>query len=389
MSGDDDFIALIDSIYETIHDRDVWPKVLTTLADAMDASQVAITSVDKRDSIVSAVAPRTDPALVSLYKEYWAFNCPLWRHTALQPVGRPFSLDSLMRREEFSATPIFNEWWRRAEYGLAATAANLIMEDNLSALICVTNAPAIDQMTERQTQLFATALRHIIRAIKIRGRLWGLELNKTAALERLDTLQKSAFLVDARARVVFLNSTAKAMLDAEDGIVLRKGRLTNIGDSDTLQTLIASCVEASLKYKAPGGEFSVERAFPCSPLQVSVAPLRSTQRLSEVSWLGLSAPVAIVTVNDPDCERRQLETNLQRRFGLTAAESRLAAEIVKGDGRGAAARRRGITGATARTHLSSIFEKTGTHRQAELVRLLLDVSEARKLGSEPFGPYRG
>jgi DNA-binding CsgD family transcriptional regulator len=35
------------------------------------------------------------------------------------------------------------------------------------------------------------------------------------------------------------------------------------------------------------------------------------------------------------------------------------------------AERLGISFATARTHLSRIFEKTGVHRQAELVRLVL------------------
>jgi DNA-binding CsgD family transcriptional regulator len=48
---------------------------------------------------------------------------------------------------------------------------------------------------------------------------------------------------------------------------------------------------------------------------------------------------------------------------------------LKGDGRSAAGRRHGVSTATARTHLSSIFEKTGTRRQAELIRLLLDAAD--------------
>ena len=43
----------------------------------------------------------------------------------------------------------------------------------------------------------------------------------------------------------------------------------------------------------------------------------------------------------------------------------------------AAARRCGISDATAKTHLTNIFEKTGTHRQAELVRCLLGAAEAQ------------
>jgi DNA-binding CsgD family transcriptional regulator len=61
---------------------------------------------------------------------------------------------------------------------------------------------------------------------------------------------------------------------------------------------------------------------------------------------------------------------IKLRHGLTPAETAFAIEIVKGDGIQASADRLGITRATARTHLSHIFRKTNTSRQAELVRLL-------------------
>ena len=75
---------------------------------------------------------------------------------------------------------------------------------------------------------------------------------------------------------------------------------------------------------------------------MTVMPLRSEAQLADM--IGTRAPVAIVTVKDPEIDRRRREVNLRRRFGLTAAESMLAAEILKGDGRVAAARRRGISG---------------------------------------------
>ncbi|MGH7247371.1 MAG: helix-turn-helix transcriptional regulator, partial [Pseudomonadota bacterium] len=63
----------------------------------------------------------------------------------------------------------------------------------------------------------------------------------------------------------------------------------------------------------------------------------------------------------------------------TSMEAALAAEILRGDGRKAAARRCGITDGTAKSHLSRIFDKTGTHRQAELVRLLLGAAETQDM----------
>src|SRR5208283_4169182 len=180
--------------------------------------------------------------------------------------------------------------------------------------------------------------------------------------------------VDASGTVVRANAAAEDMLDDGAGIFLDNGRLA-VG-SEILQKLITSC---SLLLGGPGGEFKIPREDPRSPLHVTVTPLRSKTQIADFPWIGVGTPVAIVTVRDPDVDRRRREINLRRRFGLTAAEAGLATEILKGDGRIAAATRRGISDATARTHLSSIFEKTGTHRQAELIRLLLDAADEGKI----------
>jgi DNA-binding CsgD family transcriptional regulator len=169
--------------------------------------------------------------------------------------------------------------------------------------------------------------------------------------------------------------------DARDdcgGIFLDKGRLAAAGCPDILQKLIVSCAQTTLALGGPGGELKIPRELPRSLLVVTVTPLRSKARLADVPWIGVGTPVAIVTVRDPDIDRRRREINLRRRFGLTIAESKMAAEILIGDGRAAAARRRGISNATAKTHLSSIFDKTGTHRQAELIRLLLHAADENK-----------
>ena len=57
-------------------------------------------------------------------------------------------------------------------------------------------------------------------------------------------------------------------------------------------------------------------------------------------------------------------------FGLTPAESRLAAELAGGSTLVQAAKALNISWETARTHLKTVFMKTNTHRQSELVALL-------------------
>ena len=377
--GPEQLIVLIDLIYEAALDGGLWPGVLIKLADAMGAAHVSITSRDRSADTFAAITPRTDPDFVASYRDYWAFHNPLIPATALRPVGEIYSLDSLMPREDFSATPVCNEWWLPAGRGLAAFGANLLVENQFSALISVANAPDKDGPTVAQTRVFEATLRHIIRAVHISRRFWALDLGPATAPEHLENLPQAIFLAGASASVVFANAAAKAMLDAGDGMLLRDGRLATADGSDALAKLIASCARTSPALGGPGGQLTVPRGHRRPPLQATVTPLRSKARLADVPWIGVGACVAVVTVNDPELDRRWREVNLRSRFGLTVAEAGLAAEILNGHGRKAAARRRGIADATAKTQLSSIFEKTGTHRQAELVRLLLDATQAKEV----------
>ncbi|WP_428825130.1 helix-turn-helix transcriptional regulator [Azonexus sp. IMCC34842] len=66
-------------------------------------------------------------------------------------------------------------------------------------------------------------------------------------------------------------------------------------------------------------------------------------------------------------------------FGLSAAEARLARAICHGDSVEEYAREQGLRLPTVRTQLSSIFNKTGTTRQATLVRLIAGIPVVRDL----------
>ena len=60
-----------------------------------------------------------------------------------------------------------------------------------------------------------------------------------------------------------------------------------------------------------------------------------------------------------------------RRYAITPAESRVMMLIVQGMTIAEAAETLGISLPTAKTHLARLFDKTGTSRQADLVRLAM------------------
>jgi DNA-binding CsgD family transcriptional regulator len=376
MISEEKLIALIDLIYEAALDNDLWPRVLRKIADAAGTVQAGMASADRNADIVTAIAPRCDPNLLTLWREYWAVRDPFFSRAILRPAGEIYTLDEIISREEFAATAVFREVWQRANCSLATAASNLVAEENFSALIGISNTPGQDFLSQEQLRLFKIITRHVGRSVRVSRELWKLDLTNLVADEQFEVLPDGAMLVDAFCRVVLANAAATQMLDAGDGMTIHNGRVTIPNAQDALQRLVASCARAAPDLDGPGGELDVARNLPLSPIKMTVAPLRSRIELPDIPWTNVGPPAAIVTIADPDLDRQRRTEKLRRLFGLTNAEAALAVEIMKGDGRRAAAQRCGITDGTAKTHLAHIFEKTRTRRQAELIRLLLSAAKA-------------
>jgi DNA-binding CsgD family transcriptional regulator len=74
---------------------------------------------------------------------------------------------------------------------------------------------------------------------------------------------------------------------------------------------------------------------------------------------------------------------LHQLFGLTAAETRIAIELVRGRGIKEIAAALHVAEGTIRTQLKSILAKTDTHRQADLVGLLARMGQANLSPTPP------
>jgi hypothetical protein len=190
MSTEQERIALIDSIYEAVLDNDRWPSVLERIADAIGTVQVAVASIDRQANIVALLAPRIDPDLAASWRDHWAFRDPFFTRAILRPAWEIYSLDDLISREEFAATPVFSAVWRPANCSLATAATNLV-KNKFCALIGVANVPGRDFLSEGQLRHFEAVTRHVGRAWRISRQLWKLDLANLAAQERFATLAHS------------------------------------------------------------------------------------------------------------------------------------------------------------------------------------------------------
>jgi DNA-binding CsgD family transcriptional regulator len=379
--GADDVLTLIAHIYDAAFEPQLWPQVVSELTDAVGGAQAVLGIHGFSPHSVRMIAPRLDPAFLRSYCDHWGESDIQWQHMNRMPVGRVTLLTPFVASVEVIRTDFYNEWCRPLGLGATALGVNLFSVNGLPVMCGIKPNSREDAFTDQQVALFSALVPHLSRAAEIHYRLWRLELPGGPARSDPEARSQAVIIVDAQARVLFANDVAEELLREREGLAMDASCLsTTTPDAAwSLKRLIGSCAGSGDGSSTPGGALSVARRTR-SALKLVVAPL--PRRNEGAWWYGCSQPAAVILISDPDRERDVRASRLRQAFSLTAAEARLALEICAGGGRAAAAARLQISPGTARIHLQRVFEKTGVHRQAELVEGVMDDDDPA--GPEPF-----
>jgi DNA-binding CsgD family transcriptional regulator len=182
--------------------------------------------------------------------------------------------------------------------------------------------------------------------------------------DAFDRLGYGAVVLARDGQVIDLTSSARRHVNS--CIQINRGQLNAVdrNANEKLQSLIASHVR-------PGGQGAAV------PNGAVVLPQpQGHPVIAYVAWnhnravKESSEAAGIVLLVDPDDQREPADVLLQQAFSLTPAELRLVLGLVKGLSLQAIAQQHGLSVGTLRVHLKSVFAKTGTRRQAQLLTLL-------------------
>lgn len=361
----------IGQICEAALDETLWSGALCAVADLCGAENAALVVADSRLGYSSVVTPRADPDVVSDYAAHWWQYDPTARATASAPVGRLTTLADT-GRELFLQSPFHNEFWHRSGLGAERVAANLIVGDGMFSSLVLQTPRRRDEIDAAMFERFSIFVPHFVRAVKLSRRLYRMEMEATADCLADNRGCAGIIAVDDAARVVFADAGAEALLSGGGGAQVIGGilRLAQPAADSRLRSAVSACA-AGRPLLSASPYIQLERGMGGSPFLIEPVPFRGSIAKKVAVAASRPAPVAMLIIHDPDIKRDVHVAMLRERYSLTPAEAALAIEILKGDGRQAAAGRCGISINTARTHLMRVFEKTGVTRQAELIRLLL------------------
>jgi DNA-binding CsgD family transcriptional regulator len=263
---------------------------------------------------------------------------------------------------------------RSAEPEIFADAANGVLEESLkryARLHIIRNEieGAGDQEMRRRLDLIAP---HVRRAVLI-GKMVDIRKAETAALADVtDGLGAGVFLLDVDARIVHANAAGHAFLRAGDFLRTIGGRLI-IADAPTDQTLREIVAHAGTGVDALGVK-GIAVPLPAADggrFVAHVLPLTTGRRRGTAANYDA---IAALFVRKATLDMPSPSGVIATTYKLTPTELRVLLAIVEIGGVPEVAAALGIAETTVKTHLGRLFDKTGTRRQADLVKLVAGFS---------------
>jgi DNA-binding CsgD family transcriptional regulator len=368
-------LQLIDRIYDAALKPEAWPDVVQSIAMSMGNSKgklfTPLLPVEKGGLGVTIGIPEAaDHVWATQYRDddVWVISGVgkglIWE-------GNVVTDDDLVPEEEFVQSRIYREHLRHLDIGRLCCGVVFDMRPSAMPATVLSAARELARpYSADEKDAMRLLVPHLSRALGVMYRLRDADLKLAVSLAALDRLSVGVVLLDGRGRIAHANGEAERILDARDGLSRGQGFVfaTDAARAHWARVL-PSLFDRSIS-AVPHFSDAVAVARPSgrSPLVLQAAPLGSTH-----AFAAPSEAAAVVFITDPE-RRTELDMAAMRDlYRTTPAEAGLAEWLCRGRTIAQAAVERGISEATARSQLGELFRKTGTSRQADLIRVLMSL----------------
>ncbi|HEV2364499.1 MAG TPA: LuxR C-terminal-related transcriptional regulator [Caulobacteraceae bacterium] len=370
--------GLLDLIYGAAAEPALWPDVMNALADHIGGSSVFLSRLSVLNGTGEGIATRIDPASRTPYLQHFAAINVLNNvqdATGYMSGWTPSILldEDWIPKEELVRSEYHNDFQRRLEIH-STMMIRLAAGGRETCVMNVHRPEPWGRFETRHLERAHSMHPHLIRAFGLTQKLEPILALVGELAAVLDESAHGLFVLDHRGVVRHVNRAGEALLARGVGLRVAGGRLTAVSceRARTLEGLIASAASAD-PTPSLGGAMALPFETGRAPLSITVTPFRGGQR----PWPFASAAAVLVCVTDLEPEDRPQGEKLRLLFGLTPAEVRVALALYDGSTLKDAAGALGISPHTAHVHLSRVFGKTGTHRQSQLVALMVRAAGLR------------
>lgn len=368
-----DLNAAIARIYESSIESDGLDRLAETVAEALGSSSGLLSLLDRpapgQDSLPSVVGlpsatANFDDWARSAYAEHY-HHCNIWFERG---VKRGFPAIVLSHELVAPEELLKSEWYDYCQRldTFHVLGAQFHVTDTLSAQFGAQRPRRSRPFDESSRRRMSLLLPHLQRALQIKMRLGVCDQFQAVTLDLLERAGIAVFLLDESRRLLFANRLAEQILERRSGLRLVGGRVSlDAGSAAAFDHLIRETaltsggrgLHSGGTLNLLGGDGTATRLF-ISPLARDHVPC------------GSRSPAVLMLASDAASVPWPAADSLRDAFDLTRAEAQLLAAVVGGQDLPGYADSHGVSIETARTHLKRVLNKTGYHRQLDLVRAL-------------------
>ncbi|MCP5230972.1 MAG: hypothetical protein H6948_02560 [Zoogloeaceae bacterium] len=351
-------------------DRKAWVRALDEINHLIDGDAAALMVINRDDSVMDRIVYAGFPKpVIAAYRGGAEITANddvrfTYRHR-LTPGIAAHDIEFVPTLAEYDESPWIQ--FQREHAGVHRCVVAKISRHGLwEDFISVNRREQAGMFTENQKRDLQLVMPHLERALELHKTVASLEHRYGAVLGALDMLLIGMIIVDQAGRVCASNAAAKSACDHHGLLTITaKGGLKarSIGANATLQARLQACIHtANARGDHVGGQILLGNGG--KHLLIEVMPLRDDNLPDKDGIDG-----AAVFVFDSSLSQILTLDGLAQLFGLSRAEQRVGSDLLNGLRPEEIAEQRGCKIDTVRKQLKSVFRKTRTHSQLELLRL--------------------
>jgi DNA-binding CsgD family transcriptional regulator len=369
------FDQLVNLIYDTLDNKDAWQQVLESLHEAIDCRAFHLLAFDgQHGSLSYSAGANMAPQIDMEYIRKFQYIDP---RAALM---REQSTDSWMHchehfDEQFVAQSPFYQEFLLPHGARYASACKLIENGSATVLLACLRRQEEGPLPAEAVDFLDSLRPHMSRACRIGLTHFVYSTQALVGHALVDKLRQPVLLLSTEGDVVLLNEAATHLLASTSLAKVTDGRL--VLPERYSKPFFEHCQR--LEHMARfGGAATGEQGF-CS-LHIASAEGAAPDLLyvffttlipEKVMGSFGQRPLVMLHLYHPN-SAQEIDTDLlNAAFGLTHAECRVASMLADGMPLKSIAEMLGVQYDTVRKQLLSIYQKTSTNRQPDLVRLLL------------------
>ncbi|MBR0954057.1 helix-turn-helix transcriptional regulator [Bradyrhizobium canariense] len=364
------FSDLIGSVYDCVIAPERWTEVLDQICAEFGfaTGALSVASLSNMKAVVNAVSGSDLAQMAQNGVGYGADIIELWggaERIQQYPLGEPIVQSQAVRQDIISSNRYYREW--ALPKGLFdAVAVGLVRDRTMVGNAIFSQHESAGRIDDAQVDGLRLLAPHIRRAVTI-SNLFDMKAVEAATFAAtVEALTVGVVLADEDSKIVHTNAAAAAMLAAGDPIVARHGRIAvqSAATTATLQSAVAQAAKDEARLGQKGIGIPIPRQG-SDPLVIHVLPLRRSHMRSGL----IQRAAAALFVTSASGPPRLPYDALNQLYDLTPAEIRIFELICEGHTRDAISSLLGVSVSTVKSHLIHVFEKTGSRRQVDLVRL--------------------